>query len=371
LLSCKPSGQEEPGTGAGAAKLRVYAGTASGHADSAIFQFSLDPGSGAMQLQAVYGGVMNPSFLTISPTGTQLYCVHTLDAKPSGGIAAFAMEGETGALSLLNSRSSGGNGPCYISTAGGGKWVLAANYSSGSVVVYATEKDGSLGEMSSLVQHQGSGPDSSRQEGPHAHFVRQGTGGWIYAADLGTDKVMLYQLGEKGELRPHDPPFLQLAPGSGPRHLDFHPNGRFVYVLNELSGTVTAFAYSDSGFQLIQTISSLPDGFEGYNKSADIHIHPSGKFLYASNRGDYDSIAAFEIDEASGRLRLIEHEREGIVWPRNFGIEPGGACLLVANKNDHSIISFLIDPDTGALQPTSHRLDVPTPMCIQFMPESL
>lgn len=373
LTLCQPAPTSDEGdaesTGAEmAGDVRFYVGTGNGTPDSAIFVGRLDT-AGGMYLERVIGGLRNPTFLDLSPQHDLLYAIHSVPDQRESGVSAFGVDPGTGALRLLNQVSAGGRGACYVSVSPDGRWVINANYGDGTVAAHEVAADGSLGRTY-VVQHEGSSINPQRQEGPHAHYAAFGKGGLVYAADLGTDKVMLYELLENQGLMPAEPAFLEVEPGSGPRHLDAHPRLPVVYLLNELSGTVTVFRHDAEAaeFETLQTISNLPQGFEGANKSADIHVHPSGKFLYASNRGDANGICVYAIDPQTGTLKVVEHEMEGIVWPRNFGLSPSGDFLLVANKNDHSIVSFSVNPDTGALTPTGHRLPVPSPMCIKFVP---
>ena len=245
---------------------------------------------------------------------------------------------------------------------------MIAHYGSGSIVNLPINADGGLGRGKDIIQHQGSSINEERQKGPHAHYIKQGVGELIYAADLGIDKVQLYTL-KNAQLMPNQPAFISLPKGVGPRHVDYHPNGKFVYIMNEMGGSVSVFRYDkeSKSFEIQQTISSLPIAFKGFNKSADIHVHPSGKFLYASNRGDYDSIAAFKIDAQTGLLTLIEIEQASIVWPRNFAISPDGKYLLCANLKDDSISVFKINQKIGTLDFTGQQIAVPKPLCIQFL----
>ena len=339
---------------------RIFVGTGS---EEGIFTMSFDPSDGSFKQEHITA-LRNPSFLNISPDNQYLYSIHRIENQREGAVSSFRIN-EDGSLLQTSQQSTGGNGPCYISTDKTGKWAMVANYSSGSVAAFPVGDDGTLGAASDLKQHEGSSINPNRQKGPHAHYIREGIHGLIYAADLGTDKIMLYQL-ENGKLSTANPAFMETEPGAGPRHIDFHPNGKYVYVMNELGGSVSVYDASQN-FTRLQTISSLPDTFGGTNKSADIHIHPNGKFLYASNRGDYNSIAIFSIDTETGMLTAGGYMQEGVNWPRNFAIAPNGKYLLVANRDDDSITSYHIDPDTGMLSATGFRISVPRPMCIQFV----
>lgn len=349
------------------ASMLVYIGTASGDSTEGIYALRFDPASGALSPIGKVAQVLNPSFLARSPDAQTLYAI----SESSGSVLAYRVDAETGGLTLLNQQSTGGPGPAYVSMDQTGRWVLVANYGGGSVALLPVEADGRLGEATDVVQHEGSGPNAERQEGPHAHYIHTSPDNrYAYAADLGIDRVRIYTLdAENGSLMPASVQEAQTAPGAGPRHLDFHPSGRYAYLMNELDATVTAFSYDAERGALTptQTLSSLPEDFEGFNKSADIHVHPSGRWLYASNRGDFDSIAIFSIDEATGQLTAAGHQSEGIDWPRNFAIDPSGRYMLVANREANEVRVFEINAETGQLTPTAHYAEMPEPTNVTFM----
>lgn len=344
-----------------------FVGTSTDLPTEGIYTYTLDLSTGASTFKNKKADIINPSFLDISPNQQFLYALERAKGAKENGVKAYHIQ-EDLSLKLINEQSTKGQGACYLSIGKTGENVMIAHYGSGSVANLPINSDGSLGEVVDLVQHEGSSINKERQEGPHAHFIHQGIGDLVYAADLGIDKVQLYQL-ENGRLVPNQPSYFSSLKGAGPRHLDFHPKGKFIYLMNEMGGSVSVFAYDKkaSTFELQQTISSLPADFNQFNKSADIHVHPSGKFLYASNRGDYDSIAAFKIDEESGQLSLIEIEDESIIWPRNFAISPDGKYLLCANLRDDSISLFSINQQTGVLDFTGQKIAVPKPLCIKFL----
>jgi 6-phosphogluconolactonase len=358
-------------------KLWVYVGTYTGgpHNSKGIYRFELDPATGALTHLALAAEAKNPSFLAIHPNRRFLYAVGELDSfqgkKNSGAITAFAIDPKTGDLTLLNQQPSGGAGPCHLVVDKEGKHVLAANYSGGSVCVIPIDADGRLGTATAFIQHQGHGVNKQRQEAPHAHSINlDAASRFAVVADLGLDKVMVYKYdAEKGTLTPNDPPSTDIAPGSGPRHFAFHPDGRHAYVINELASTVTAMDYdSDRGLlKPIQTISTLPADFRGDTTCAEVQVHPTGKFLYGSNRG-HNSIAVFTINPESGRLTAVGHQSQDIKTPRNFGIDPTGAYLLVANQDSNSIVVFRINDKTGELTPTGVKVEVPAPVCVKMMP---
>ncbi len=284
-------------------------------------------------------------------------------------MSAFRIEPASGRLELLNQQSSGGAGPCHVTVDPTGRNALVANYGGGSVSVLPLGDDGKLGPASAFVQHQGSSVNPRRQQGPHAHSINLDPAGrFAFVADLGLDKIMVYRFdAAAGTLTPNDPAWAAVAPGSGPRHFAFHPSGKFAYVINELASSLTAFRYDAprGALEEVQTVSSLPAGPVEGNSTAEVQVHPSGKFVYGSNRG-HDSIAVFAVDGASGKLKLVEHESTQGKTPRNFGVDPTGRFLLACNQASDTIVGFRIDQETGALTPTVQTLSVPSPVCVKF-----
>lgn len=285
-------------------------------------------------------------------------------------MSGFAIEPKTAKLSPLNHASTVGAGPCYLVVDKAGKNVLVANYGGGSVAVLPIDPNGGLSPFhSAFVQHTGSSVNPGRQKEPHAHSINlDAANRFAFAADLGLDKILVYRFDPaNGSLTPNDPPAAKLPPGAGPRHFDFHPSGRFAYAINELNSTVSAFTYDHERGVLhdLQTISTLPAGSAVENYPADIHVHPSGRFLYGSNRG-FNSIVAYAIDEDSGRLAFVAQQTEGIKNPRNFAIDPTGKFLLVANQDADTVVVFRIDPARGSLSPTGQTVKVPKPVCLKF-----
>ena len=316
----------------------------------------------------------DPAFLAIDRTRKFLYAANEIgefNGQKSGAVSAFAIHQKTGELTFLNQQATNSPGPCSVIVDKSGKCVLAANYSGGSVSAFPVKADGSLSELSDLVQHQGSSINPNRQKEPHAHtIIIDDSNRFAFCADLGMDKVMIYKLDAKrGKLTPNTPAFAAVKPGAGPRHFKIHPNNRFAYVINELDETVIAFAFDKSQGTLkeIQTVPTLPADFTGTSYCADIHVHPSGKFLYGSNRG-HDSIVVYTIDAGTGKLTLAQHQSTQGKWPRNFAIDPTGQFLLVANQNTNNIVIFRIDPQTGQLAPTGHMLELPLPVCLKLIP---
>ncbi len=351
----------------------VYVGTYTHGESEGIYVYRFAGSTGALEYSSKITGIENPSFLEIHPSGRYLYAVNELnefEGKTSGAVTAFYIHKDTGELSYLNQRATGGGAPCHLSIDATGKSLLVANYGGGSVTVFRIGIDGRLGEASDFVQHQGSSVNRQRQEGPHAHSILIDRGNrYAFSPDLGLDKILIYQLdSENGKLTSNTQPWVRVHPGAGPRHFDFHPNGNYAYVINELDSTFTAFSYNASAGALteIQTISTLPDDFEGTSHCADVHVHPSGKFLYGSNRG-HDSIAICTINEENGILNHIGCESTQGQTPRNFGLNPEGTFLLAANQQTDTVVTFAIDTETGALTATGDVISVPTPVCLKFL----
>ncbi|HEV3339781.1 MAG TPA: lactonase family protein [Pirellulales bacterium] len=357
-----------------AGKVRVYVGSYADAKNDGVHLLELDLASGKLTRISGASGIQNPSFLAIHPNKKFLYAVCEIgefDGKQTGAVAGFAIE-KDGGLKPLNRESSGGQGPCHLVVDKAGKNVLAANYGGGSVCCLPIGGDGRLAKSSAFIQHQGKSVDPGRQEGPHAHSVNLDPANhFAFVADLGLDQVMVYRFdADKGALKPNSPPFASVKPGSGPRHFAFHPSGRFAYVINEMALTVTAFTYDDAKGVLteVQTISTVPDDFvdKGGNSTAEVQVHPSGKFVYGSNRG-HNTIAAFSVDSKSGRLTPVGHASSGGKTPRNFGIDPSGKYLLAANQDSDNILVLAIDPETGKLNSTGHEIKVPKPVCVKFV----
>jgi 6-phosphogluconolactonase len=346
----------------------VYVG--SGTKDIRVYRMDLD--TGALTPTGDATPIAHPSFLTLSPDHRFLYSVTEGGSKNSSSVSAFSLDRQSGKLAFINTQPSGGAGPCHVAVDATGKAVLAANYSSGSMAVFPVKEGGALGEMSAFFQGHGSGVNPERQEGPHAHCVTIDPGNrFALLCDLGQDKVFVFKFdATNGSITPNDPPFASVKPGSGPRHITFHPNGRFAYLINEMASTLTAFEY-DAGrgtLREFQTESTLPAGYTTPSTAAEVAVHPSGKFLYGSNRG-HDSIVEFAVDGATGRLTLVGWCPTQGKTPRNFEIDPTGAFLLAANQDSNTIIVFRIDPNTGALAPAGQKIEVDTPMCVKsFIP---
>lgn len=349
----------------------MYVGTYTKTASRGIYAFRFQPSTGRIFPVGLAAEAVNPSFLAVHPNNRFLYAVNEVSnyEGKNGYVSAFSINPRTGQLTFLNQTSTGGSDPCHITIDQSGKWVLVANYSSGSVSVLAIESDGKLGRSSAFVQHSGSSVNPRRQEGPHAHsVVRSPDNRYLLVSDLGLDKVMIYRFDStRGVLEPNDPPFVPVSPGSGPRHLAFHLLGRLAFQINELNSTVTSFAYDpDHGIlKEIQTVSTLPAGFSGFSTTAEVSVHPNGRFVYGSNRG-HDSIAVFSID-TKGMLVPLENASTQGKTPRHFALDPTGSYLVAANQDSNNLVLFKIG-QTGTLALAGTTLQVPMPVCAVFVP---
>ncbi len=356
-------------------KYLVYVGTYTeeGSKSKGIYAYRFDADTSELSPIGLVAETTNPSFLAVHPNHRFLYAVNEVTrykGQSSGTVSAFAIDNATGKLTFLNEVSSRGADPCYVTVDKSGKYVLVANYTGGSIATFPVSDDGRLGEASAFVQHSGHGTNPERQEGPHAHSIDLSPDNhFALVDDLGLDELVVYRFDSaKGSLTSNDPKFAKLNSGAGPRHFAFHPNGKFGYVINEMQSTVTAFGYDPASGALhsLQTVSTLPKDFSGRNEDAEVEVHPSGKFLYASNRG-HDSIAVFAIDAAKGTLTLVEIASTQGKEPRNFQIDPTGTLLFAANQKSDSIVVFRIDVKTGRLTPTGQKIDVGTPVCVKFL----
>lgn len=350
----------------------IYVGTYTSAGSRGIHLLRFNPETGGLVNAGLVAESVNPSYLALAPGGSRLYAVNevaTLDGQPGGGLTAFAISPSTGQLRRLNQVSSGGAAPCYVTVDPAGKHVLAANYSGGNLIVVPVSADGTLGVASDRVQHTGTGGNPQRQSGPRAHCVvftpdRR----HVAAVDLGIDKVIIYRWDPgTGRLVPHPRGEFRTRPGAGPRHIEFHPNGRFAAVINELDSTLLSCSWDGVKGELkeVQAVTTLPTGFAATNYCADLHFHPGGRFVYGSNRG-HDSLAIWRFDPQTGQLTLVGHESTGGRNPRNFVIDPSGRWLLVANQGSDSIIVFRIDPLTGKLSRTGEPVTISMPVCLKF-----
>lgn len=357
-------------------KMLLFIGTYASVEEQSVYIYQMDPLTGSLEFASSINGVENPSYLTISPDRQFLYAVNEVSGFQGhawGTVSSFAINLKTRALKFLNKKSSQGAHPCYITIDNSGRFVLLANYTGGNVAVLPVAKDGQLGDATSVMQHQGASVNPQRQAEPHAHSISLTPDNrYALAADLGIDKIKIYQFdSQNGVLSPNTPDFMPAKPGAGPRHLAIHPNNQFVYVINELNSTISAWSVSFSSGELkaVQTISTLPADFKLANSGADIHISPDGKFLYSSNRG-HDSIAIFKIDQNTGLLNLVGHEPTQGKKPRNFVIDPTGKFLLVANQDSNNIIVFRIEENTGKLKATGTNIAISRPVCLKIISEN-
>ena len=351
---------------------RLLVGTYTSGKSEGIYVFDFDPKTGDHKLLSTVKA-SNPSYLAVAPNQKMVYAV-TEDAEVTksgtgGGVSAFSFDQSTGKLTPVNEQFSGGKHPCYVAVDKSGKWVFAGNYSSGNVGLFKVKSDGSLDTVKQVVQHSGSGPNKDRQEAPHVHStVLSPDNKYLMVPDLGIDKVMIYRFDQsKGLLTPSTQQFAASAPGSGPRHFDFHPNAKYAYLMEEMTGTVVVYKYQNGSLQKIQRLNALPKDFSGEIGSADIHVSPDGKFLYCSNRGSSNSISVFKINPGTGMITLVGHQSTLGKTPRNFNFDPSGNFLLVANQNSDDIIVFNIDKKTGMLQDSGKKISVPNPVCIKWI----
>ncbi len=358
----------------GPTQFRAYVGTYTGKKSQGIYTFTFNSATGEVGKPELAVETTNPSFLAIHPSGKSLYAVGevaAVDGKKGGGVSAFAIQPD-GKLKLLSQASTVGSGPCHISVDKSGKVALAANYGGGSVVALPIKADGSVGSHTGFVQHEGKSV-TKRQSQPNAHSVNLSPDNrFAFVADLGLDKVLIYKLdAAKGTLTPNEPAFATVPAGSGPRHFAFHPSGKFAYVINEITLTMTAFSYDAAKGALteIHTVSTLPaaDGpgpKPGWS-TAEVVAHPGGKFLYGSNRG-HDTIAVFSV-AADGKITLVQNAAAEVKTPRNFNLDPTGQWLFTEGQGSDTIALFKVDQATGKLTATGTKLEIGAPVCMKFL----
>ena len=346
--------------------LQMLGGKAKG-----IYSFLLDMGTGVLEVEKLAPGIVNPSYLTLNTSLNRLYAVNErkeYEGQASGSVSAFAFDPKTRELQLLNIRPTRGTDPCHVVLNPQNTHVYVSNYGSGSVCIFPILEDGALGEASQLIQHEGASVNKARQSGPHAHSLFfDNSGRFAFVQDLGIDRLMAYQADAvSGALKAAPAPYYQASPGTGPRHCAFHPNGKYLYVIYELSAGIDTLAYNEADASLshLQTISTIPADFFGHNGCADIRITPDGRFLYGSNRG-HDSFAIYSIDPGTGLLSLEGIQGSGGKTPRSFYIDPSGAYLLAANQDSDNIVVFRIDSVTGRLRKVSEQA-VPGPVCVKM-----
>lgn len=354
----------------------LYVGTytESGRRDG-IYLLRMDPSTGALRQVGAVDAGPNPSFLAIHPNGRTLFTVNEVSeiaGKATGALRSFAIDAETGGLTAINEQASEGAAPCYVATDRTGRVAMVANYVGGTVALLGVGENGALSKASQVVQHMGKGKIAARQERAHAHcIIPHPSNRFALAADLGVDRVLVYRLDASGRSLTHvEESDAAMAPGTGPRHLAFHPSLPIVYVAGELSSTVSALRCDpDRGtLATMQTLSSLPVFYRGENYPADIHVAPDGLTLYVSNRG-HNSIAVFSVAR-TGLLTLQQTVSTEGDWPRNFTLDRTGRWLLVANQRSGSVVVFGRDAESGRLTPTSQRIELPSPVCLRFQAQA-
>ncbi len=357
-----------------AERYRVFVGTYTGgdSISKGVYSCEFDAETGKLSDPVLAAELINPSFLAIHPSGKYLYAVNEVSEGPgrgNGAVTALTINAD-GTLTKINHQASEGGAPCHCNVDSTGTNLLIANYGGGNVAVYPISDDGSLKPVSCNIQHEGSSVDKSRQEAPHAHSINVSSDNkFAYAADLGLDKIMIYKLdAEAHTLSPANQPAALVTPGGGPRHFSIHPSGKFAYTNNEMTMVVTGFSRNpeDGSLRAIQEISTIPAGFNGRKSTAECLVHPSGRFLYVSNRG-HETITAYTIDQETGLLSYVGNEPTGGKEPRNFFIDPSGKWLLAENQNSDTVYVFSIDQQTGELNPTGDFVTVGRPVCIRMV----
>lgn len=349
----------------------LLVGTYTSGKSKGVYVFRFNAQNGEIQWVSSTDSATNPSFLTVSPDKQKIYTVNETGGDQPGYVSAYEFDAATGQLYYINSQPTGGDHPCYITIDQTGKWVITGNYTGGNISVFPVAADGGLKHYIQRIQHTGSSANKSRQEKPHVHgtFFSPDQK-YLLVPDLGTDKLMMYlfNAAAKQPLKPATMPFAVSAPGSGPRHLDFHPNRKFVYLLEELTGTIKVYRYTNGFLTAIQQIATHKADFAGQAGSADIHVSPDGRFVYASNRGEENNLAIFSVDQNTGKLTAIGYQPVPGAGPRNFMIEPNGNFLLVANQHTNNIVTYRINKQTGLLQPLLRQVEVPSPVCLTLIP---
>jgi 6-phosphogluconolactonase len=350
-----------------AADTFVYFGSHGKGPNCGFSRAHFDTDTGKLTTPVFLQEAVAPAYFIIGPDHQHLY---TCNSAPGSSLSAYAIDPATAKLTFLNKKPSGGGDPSYISLDATGRYVMVANYEGGSICVYALLPDGSIGERTAFVQDNGTSVNPVRQSHAHAHLIRvDPSNRFVLVADLGLDKLFVYRFDPKtGVLQPNDPPFANVAPGSGPRHIVFHPNGRIAYLINEMGSTIVRFGWDSNCGVLIQheTVSTLPKDFTGTSTGAEILVHPSGKFVYATNRG-HNSVAVFSVGEEKGRLTLIQNISTQGKTPRNCEFDPTGRWLLVSNQDSDNTVVFRIDPNTGRLTQVGEPVKVPSPFCERFL----
>lgn len=347
-----------------ASNLKAYVGTYTNGESEGIYSFTINLASGEIANIKLEAKLDNPTYLNITKDNKYLYSV--MKAGNMGGVAAFAINGSVDGLKHINHQLGEGSSPCHVSLDNADKYVFSANYHKGEALAFPINREGALSEASALVIHEGSGPNKERQEKPHAHYSSLTPDNkYLCVVDLGIDKLLVYAF-NNGTLSKYSE--LAFKAGSGPRHMEFHPDGKFAYLLTELSSEVVALDYNkeEGTFSILQYISALPADFTQESAGSAVHVSPDGKYLYASNRG-HDSIAVFSIDSSTGKLQLIAHTPTEGSGPRDFTIVPDGSLLIAANQNSSNIVPFSVDKNTGTLARIGDIVSISNPVCIKFL----
>jgi len=356
--------------GCSSQKFYLLAGTYTNTGSKGIYVYTFDAATGKTEFVSSTDSVVNPSYLAISQNGNLVYSVNETNGAVPGRVSSFSFDKKEGKLHFLNTQVSGGDDPCYVALNENDQWLAVANYTGGSAAVLPINKDGSLKPFAQLIQDSGSSVNKERQEKAHVHeTVFSPDYKYLFIPDLGMDKVLIYKFNSSAEkpLDPSTPPFVETPPGSGPRHITFHPNEKFAYVVTELSGMVIAYSYNEGKLSEIQTISSHPSEYKGAIGSSEIYPSPDGKFLYVSNRGEENTITIFSINSDSGKLSLVGYQPTGN-GPRHFLLDPKGNFLLVANQNSDNVVIYRRDQKTGLLKATGEEIKLPKPVCLQMTP---
>lgn len=341
--------------------------TGSGSKGIYVYKFNTQTGKAAWVNNTDSNTASNPSYLALSSNGKYVYSVYEDGNQKNGSVAAYSFNKATGKLRFINKQSSGGDHPCYVATTTNNKWVAVANYTGGSVSVFGVNADGSLKADPQVIQHEGSSVVKERQDKPHVHStVFSPSENYLFVSDLGTDKIVVHRFNQNAAKPLQQSSFVSAAPGSGPRHFTFHPNGKYAYNIEELSGTVAVYKYSNGKLNFLQRIAAHPEDYKGTIGSADIHISPDGKFLYASNRGEENTIAIFSINAGTGKLTTVGYQSTLGKTPRNFLIDPTGNFLLVANQSTDNIVVFKRNKQTGLLTATGEEIKIPKPVCLKM-----
>lgn len=348
----------------------LFIGTYTGTGSKGIYVYKFNSSTGKATPVSIAEGIENPSYLALSSNGKFVYAVTESAGKTNSAVSAFSFDRNNGKLTLINTELTGGDNPCYVAVTKKNNYVFTANYTGGSITAFPVKPDGSLAPRSQLIQHEGKGTNPSRQEKPHVHStIFSPKEDFLFTPDLGLDKLYSYAFNPSAPqpLKPASTPFTETKPGSGPRHIDFHPTKPYVYLIQELTGFVVAYKYDNGKLTPIQELAAHPDDYKGTIGSADIHVSPDGKFVYASNRAAENTIAIFAIDQATGQLTSKGFVSTSGKAPRNFVIDPTGKFLLVGNQDTGNIVIFKRDQQTGLLEKTADEINIPKPVCLKFL----